>query len=98
MKSQVQIGPERFRYYGNISASARRIKLQYPRAIHLSMLTMNLSHSDDLSLHMDTVHVILMYIPRVLQDADVEVEDVSLHYTRASLVVIHPEASVIKSI
>lgn len=38
-------------------------------------------------------------LERVLQDADVEgVKDVSLHYSRASLVVIHPEASVIKSI
>lgn len=52
---------------------------------------------------MDGVHVILMcFLPElehVLRDADVErVEDALLHSSKAFLVVIHPEASVIKSI
>lgn len=52
---------------------------------------------------MAAVHVIPMYflpeLERVLWDADVErVKDVLLHSSKAFLVVIHPEASVIKSI
>lgn len=65
MKSRVQNGPERLRYYSNISA----VGPLYQAPVHSCDLSINanhegshhLSHSHDLRPHMDTVHVILIF-------------------------------------